>query len=395
MTATWPAAQRVAAILESMRGFTQTIRHPVLSALADDASACNFLAGNPQQPAPARYVETLQRWTVPADKNWYGYKRPDRTAQQAAAAGLSAELGIDFEADDIVLTRGAHGAVAAALAAVVDYGDEVIFVSPPWFFYEAMILGAGGTPVRVRMNEETFDLDLDALAHALSPRTRAVVINTPHNPTGRVYPPSTLQQLAQLLTSASERHAREIYLVSDEAYSRVLFSGTPFTSPGRFYPRTFLLHTYSKTTLAPGQRIGFLAMPPRMPAREQLRQAFMAVGFALGGPPDAIMQYALPDLDEGMLIDLADLETKRDRMVDALQAFGYQLHVPEATFYLLPRCPIDDDLAFTLKLAQRGVLVLPGHALEMPGYFRVSLTATSDMIERALPVFQDAMADAN
>ena len=212
MTATWPAAQRVAAILESMRGFTQTIRHPVLSALADDASACNFLAGNPQQPAPARYVDTLQRWTVPADKNWYGYKRPDRTAQQAAAAGLSAELGIDFEADDIVLTRGAHGAAAAALAAVVDYGDRVIFVSPPWFFYEAMILGAGGTPVRVRMNEETFDLDLDALARALTPRTRAVVINTPHNPTGRVYPPDTLQQLAQLLTSASERHAREIYL---------------------------------------------------------------------------------------------------------------------------------------------------------------------------------------
>ena len=103
------------------------------------------------------------------------------------------------------------------------------------------------------------------------------------------------------------------------------------------------------------------------------------------------MQFALPDLDEGMLIDLADLETKRDRMVDALQAFGYQLHVPEATFYLLPRCPIDDDLAFTLKLAQRGVLVLPGHALEMPGYFRVSLTATSDMIDRALPVFQDAI----
>ncbi|MGZ4618583.1 MAG: aminotransferase class I/II-fold pyridoxal phosphate-dependent enzyme [Frankiaceae bacterium] len=153
----------------------------------------------------------------------------------------------------------------AALAAVLDIGDEVIFVSPPWFFYEAMILGAGGRPVRVRMDSDSFDLDLDAVAAAVTGKTRAVVINTPHNPTGRIYPPPTLQQLARLLTAASVRNGRDIYLISDESYSRILFTGSRFTSPAGYYPHTFLVHTYSKTALAPGQRIGFVAMASTMP----------------------------------------------------------------------------------------------------------------------------------
>lgn len=385
-----PASARNAAILEAVRPFLEAIRHPVLSRVAAEPRTCNFLAGNPQELAAPEYVELLQRKAVPADKNWFGYKGPDEAAMEAAAAGLSAELGMVFDPADIVLTRGASGALVAALAAVVDVGDDVVFVSPPWFFYEALILGAGAVPVRVGVHQPSFDLDLDAIEAAMGPRTRALLLNTPHNPTGKIYPEGTLRRLATLLESASARNGRPVYLISDEAYSRILFGGTRFDTPGRYYPRSFLLHTYSKTALAPGQRIGFLAMPPSMPEREALRTAFMAAAFTMGGMPDAIMQYALPELEQ-MNIDLNDLEAKRDRMAGGLRAMGYELHIPEATFYLLPRCPIPDDHEFALRLAERGVAVLPGRALEMPGYFRISLTATHDMIDRALPVFAAAI----
>jgi aspartate aminotransferase len=386
-------AVRVDRIMESISGFIEVISHPELGVAAADPDLCDFLAGNPQEIASAQYVETLKRWAQPADKDWFAYKSGHRPAQVAAARGLRSELGMEFDPEDIILTRGAHGGLGAALHALVDPGDEVIYISPPWFFYEALILGAGGTPVKVKLSPSSFDLDLEAITAAVTPQTRVVLINTPHNPTGRIFPAGQLERLGQILDDASLLHGRPIYILSDEAYSRILFDGNRMISPAAFYSRTIMVHTYSKSALAPGQRIGFIAFPPEMPGRERLRLAFTAVGAATGNwLPDAVMQYALPDI-ELMSPDLAALQRKRDRMVDALLDQGYELRPPEATFYLLPRCPIPDDLDFALRLRRDNVLVLPGRSLDMPGYFRISLTATDDMIDRALPVFAGVMAD--
>jgi aspartate aminotransferase len=378
-------------VLASMRPFTELLGRPEFGQLLADPDTCDFAFGNPQEIAPAEYVEILQRWAVPRDKDWFRYKMADPAAQTAAAEALSRELGLAFEPEDILLARGAHGGLATALGAVVDPGDEVIFISPPWFFYEAIILGAGARPVRVRVDATTFDLDLEAIRRALTARTRALIINSPHNPTGRIYPTETLERLAHLLASASRSAGRLIYLVSDESYSRILFDHNVFVTPARFYPYTFVVHTYSKSALAPGQRLGYVALPPSMPDRPQLRLAFLAISLALGTAlPDAVMQYALPDL-ERLPTDAARLQRKRDRLLGALREQGYAVHTPQATFYLLPRCPIPDDAAFAERLARDKVVVLPGRAVELPGYLRLSLTATEDMIERALPVFGAAI----
>jgi aspartate aminotransferase len=245
----------------------------------------------------------------------------------------------------------------------------------------------------VRADETTWDLDLDAIEGALSDRTRMVLVNTPNNPTGRIYPDATLAGLGALL----DRHAREagrpIYLMSDESYSRILFDGNAMRTPARHYDRTLLVHTFSKTALAPAQRLGFLALPPTMPDRPALRDAAMAATFATGNAaPDAVMQYALPDLLD-VEVDMGRLQRRRDRMLEALRAAGYVVHTPEATFYLLVRSPIEDEIAFTRRLAEDGVLVLPGSAFEMPGHFRISLTATDEMVDRAIPVFERAIAE--
>lgn len=383
-------AHHVDAIRRALTPFVEAIQErPAAAPVIAD-----FMAGNPQDPTLPGVVEALRHWSVPQSTDWFAYRSMHEPALEAAAESLSAELGMRFSGGDIVLTRGAFGGLALTLKTVVDPGDEVIFVSPPWFFYEAMIIGAGATPVRVRIRSEDFDLDLDAVERAITPRTRAVIVNTPHNPTGRIYPAATLEHLASLLADAERRHGRPVHVISDEAYSRILFDGNAFVSPGRFHPHTFLIHTYSKSALAPGQRLGFVALAPGMPDREEMRRALGAVGLAGGyGMPDAVMQYALADIDP-LMIDLPRLQRRRDRMVASLRELGYGVHVPESTFYLLPRCPVDDDRAFCARLAAGGVVVLPGYVVEQPGYLRLSLTATDEMIERSLPVFAAAMEDA-
>jgi aspartate aminotransferase len=358
-----------------------------------DPDACDFLAGNPEVPALPGYVETLQKWLEPQDRRWFAYGMPDPRAAEAAATELSDELGVAFEPDDILLTRGAHGAMALAMATVLDPGDEVVFISPPWFFYEALILGAGATPVRVRANETTWDLDLDAIAAALSPRTRMVLINTPNNPTGRIYPDDTLALLAALLQRHSDGSARPVYLLSDEAYSKILFDGNMMRSPARHYDRTLVVHTFSKSALAPAQRLGYLAMPLTMPDREALRQGAMSASFSTSNmAPDAVMQYALPDLLH-ITVDMNKLQLRRDRLLEALRGAGYQVHTPEGSFYLLVRSPIDDESAFVRRLMEDKVVAMSGDMFEMPGSFRLSITATDDMVERAIPVFEKAISE--
>ncbi|MDQ6748682.1 MAG: aminotransferase class I/II-fold pyridoxal phosphate-dependent enzyme [Candidatus Dormibacteraeota bacterium] len=384
-----PVSRRTQRIAQSLEPFIDGM----LGARTDAPDVADFLAGNPQEVAGRHYVETLQKWLEPKDKRWFAYGTPTRASQEAAAAGLSRELGIQFDPADILLCRGAHGGLAACLDLVVDPGDEVVFVSPPWFFYEAMILSVGAEPVKARVRPDNWDLDVPAIEAAITERTSAVLINTPHNPSGKVYPPETLQALADALTRQSAGREKPIYLISDEAYSRILFPGARMYTPASHYANSLLVHTYSKSALAPGQRLGYVALPPDMPGREELRLGMMATALGSGNAfPDAVMIYALADI-EAMSIDLDALARRRDVVVSALQEMGYELHIPEATFYVLPRVPGGDERAFVQRLARDGVLVLPGRATDTPGYFRISLTATDAMVEKALPVFEAAIKE--
>jgi aspartate aminotransferase len=239
------------------------------------------------------------------------------------------------------------------------------------------------------VKQPSWDLDIDAIAGAITDRTRAIIVNSPNNPTGRIYPAEQLQELARVLTRASERNGRPIYLVSDEAYWRIVFDDREYVSPTEFYPWSFLIYTYGKTLLTPGQRLGYIALPPTMPDREAMRQALTIAQLTIGGNgvPNAVLQRALGDLEK-LSVDVKALQRRRDRMIESLRASGYDVHSPEGTFYLLPRSPIEDDMAFTEQLAKDKVFILPGTLVEMPGWFRISITGNDDMVERALPVFE-------
>lgn len=387
-------SQRSAKTLAAMSPFLQLFSDSAWARHRDDPDICDFVFGNPHDMPLPGVVSTLARNVPPKNPLWFGYKTNEPESCRLVARTLREQRGMPFAEEDIFMTNGAFAALSVAIGALTDPGDEVIFISPPWFFYEAMIVAHDAVPVRVNIDLETYDLDVDAIAAAISERTRAIIINSPNNPTGKIYPAETLEQLAAVLNEASERNGRPIYLLSDEAYSRIIFDGRGFPSPTAFYPNSLLLYTYGKTLLTPGQRIGYTALPPTMPEREPLRQALLAAqlvtGFAF---PNALLQHALSEL-EPLSIDITGLERKRDWLVEELRGMGYELQVPEGTFYLLVRSPLADDLAFAEILAEHKVFCLPGTVTELPGTFRLSLTANNDMIERALPGFAAAMQQA-
>jgi aspartate aminotransferase len=351
----------------------------------------NFAFGNPQEMAVDGFASALARATIPLDKDHYAYKFSEGESRRTVAAHLAEWRGQEFDPDDIAMTPGAFGAIAVALTTLVDIGDEVVYFDPSWFFYRSMILSAGAKPVSVPVREGDYDLDLDRLAGAITDKTRLVMVNTPHNPTGRIYPTSTLQDLARVLNDASDRFGAPIYLLSDEPYSKLVFSDASFTSPARFYPHTLISYSYGKILLTPGQRIGWLAWTPEMADRESLRSEVFMAQIAGGWLfPSAVMQYSLAELDR-LSIDLVELERKRDLFVAELGRAGYDLRSPEGTFYLWVRSPDPDDISFVERLAKEGVLVLPGTTCGSPGHFRISLTGTGEMIDRSIPVFSAAI----
>lgn len=387
------SARRIDRLQASIQGFLDFFNGP-FSKLNENPDVSNFAVGNPlEMPMPA-YVDVLRANLEPRRRNWFAYQVSDPKARIAVARGLAARTGMPWEPEDVAMTNGGFAALAVAMRAVVEPGDEVLFLSPPWFFYEFMILAADADPVRLRLAPPAFEPDLDELAAAITPRTRAIIFNSPHNPSGRVYPLETLSGVARVLADGSARIGHPIYLISDEPYNKILFDGRTFHSPSEVYPNTIVTYSYGKQLLAPGQRVGYLAVPPTMPDRERFRDtvfvAQLATGYAF---PNALLQHALPDLNE-LIIDLPAMERRRDRLVGALREIGYETTMPEGTFYVMARSPIADDVAFTDILARHRVLVLPGTIVEVPGWFRISLTATDEMVERGIPGFAAAWAEA-
>jgi aspartate aminotransferase len=384
-----PVSARIRRAAASMTRLSQQLDRWNAARAAPDA--CDLMLGNPQELPLPGLVSALQRHAVPQNKDWFAYKRSEAAPRETVARALRAWRGIPYAAQDVFLTTGAFGALAVLFQALLDLGDEVVYSVPPWFLYEPMLIASGAVPVKVRVREADDDLDLDALGSAIGPSTAAVIVNSPSNPTGRVHPPATLAGLAAMVTDASNRYGRPIWLVSDESYSRLVYPDTDFRSPTEFYPYSVLVYTYGKVLLAPGQRIGWIALPPTLPGAQPVRDAIDAAQIAAGWLyPNALLQHAIADLEQ-LSIDLVDLARKRDRMVDELRSAGYRLRSPEGTFYLWVRSPDPDDEAFCRRLADRGVLVMPGAVFEAPGRFRISLTGSWDMLERSLPGFRAAI----
>lgn len=362
-----------------------------------DRGVADFTFGNPQEMPLDGFVTALRDAATPQNKDWFAYKTSEDEPRAFLAEHVGQELGLGFEPEDFALTAGAFAAISLAFRLVLDAGDEAIFSEPAWFCYGSMLLAADAVPRKVRLDPAHFDLDLAAIEGSITARTRLVIVNTPHNPTGRIYDAASLKALAELLDKASERIGRRIFLLSDEPYRRLRFDGRGFTSPASIYPWTLISYSYGKVLLTPGQRLGYLAVSPLMPraTRRAIREATFSAQMALGWTfPSAVMQHALPALEK-LSIDQEALARRRDLLIVALTDAGYRPLDPEGTFYLFSRWPEGDHEVLWNCLADRDVFVLPGLILGAPDHFRISLTASDAMVDKAIPLFAEALATAS
>jgi aspartate/methionine/tyrosine aminotransferase len=378
------AADEISAVFQFFQRYREGVEN--------DGVLADLTFGNPHEmPLPA-LVSALKARIEPQNVSWFAYKTSEAEPRRVVAAALGRELGLGFESEDIAMTQGAFGAIAVAFTLLMNPGEECIIPVPGWFCYATTLRACGAVPVRVPLAEDSFDLDVAAIEAAITPLTRIVVVNTPHNPTGIIYSRERLAELAAMLSRKSAELGRPIFILSDEPYRRIRFDGVPFTSPASVYPWTLIDYSYGKILLAPGLRLGYLAICPDMPTAEkdQLRALIASSQVAHGwGFPDAPLQYAVADL-ETVSIDIAALQRKRDRLCDSLTQWGYRMTRPAGTFYLWGKAPGGDAVAFTRALAGRGVFVMPGTLFERPSDFRISLTGSAAMIEASLPAFEAA-----
>ena len=347
--------------------------------------------GNPIMEPPAEFVRELKQLAEDPLPGMHRYMENAGYAETraAVAAQLSLETGIEFTADDIVMTCGAAGAMNVVLKTILNPGDETIIFAPFFAEYENYIENHNGV-VRILPTDEQFVPRLDALEAAISTKTKAVVINSPNNPSGAVYSEDFIHQLGELLLKQETRYGMPIYLISDEAYRKIIFDGLEYPSPFLHYRDTIIATSHSKDLALPGERIGYIAVRPECSQRDELLAGLIHCNRILGfvNAP-AMMQHIVRHL-QGVTVSVAKYQRQRDFLYTNLTEMGYSIVKPRGAFYMFPESPLEDDVAFAREMQQWKVLVVPGCGFASPGYFRISYCVDDHTLEGSLTGFRKA-----
>lgn len=352
----------------------------------------DFSLGNPNLEPPAKFKEILKELASDSSPGMHRYMSNAGLVdtRQAVADYLSNQNNLTFGPGDIVMTVGAAGAMNVVLKAILNPGDEVIIPAPYFLEYNFYTDNYGGIPKTVTTKPD-FSLDLSAIEKAISSNTRAVLINNPNNPTGRVYKKDELSRLGGLLTQYSQTYGEPIYLISDDPYSKIIYNGLVCPSAFDAYKESFLATSFSKDLSLPGERIGYIAVHPLIAEKDIIIEGLILCNRILGfvNAP-ALMQRLIPFL-LGESVDVALYQRKRDILCEGLGAAGYRFAKPEGTFYLFPETPIPDDVEFVRSLQEENILTVPGLGFGGPGHFRIAYCTEDETIERSLPGFARVM----
>ena len=348
--------------------------------------------GNPIMEPPPQFFDELRRVADRPSPGMHRYM-PNAGYQEtraAVAGGLKEETGLDFTAEEVVMTCGAGGALNVVLKTLLDPGDEVVIFAPYFVEYHFYADNHGGS-CRVVAHDDGFYPDVDAFRAAINPSTRVVLVNSPNNPTGVLYGADLLSRLAAIMREKQAEFGREIFLVSDEPYRKILFDGAEYPHIFDHHLASIVATSHSKDLALPGERIGYLAVHPRYEDRAELVDGLTFCNRTLGfvNAP-ALMQHLVTSL-QSVTVDVADYQSKRDFLYTRLTELGYAVVKPQGAFYMFPRSPIEDDVAFTAELQKHNVLVVPGRGFGAPGHFRISYCVDDRTLEGSLDGFRAAI----
>ena len=342
----------------------------------------DFSIGNPSVPAPATVAEAVHKLVDAIDPiKLHGYTpaQGDGQARQALAEDLNRRFGTNYTADNFYLTAGAAGALCCALSALSCPGDTFIAFAPYFPEYKVFVESAGAELVTVPADIEDFQIDFAAFDQALTPNTKGVIINSPNNPTGVVYSEATIQKLAQVLTEKSKEYGHTIWLISDEPYREIVYRDTPLPWVPNYYPNTLVCYSYSKSLSLPGQRIGYVLVPPQAEDADIVYAAVCGAGRALG-------YVCAPSLFQLVAAECtgqtADIEIYHKNRAQ-----------PDGAFYLFPRSLEPDARAFCERARKYDLVLVPGDSFGCPGHVRISYCVPTEQIQRALHKFEQLAAE--
>ena len=347
----------------------------------------DFTLGNPDVEPPesfSRELLELARNPLPGMHRYMNNAGYAET-RAAIAAKIGKDSGLTVPADNIIMTCGAGGALNVVLKTILNPGEEVIILAPFFVDYKFYIDNHGGVPVEVWTNHDTFQLDIDAIEKAITSKTRAIIICSPNNPTGVIYPAESLKRLGNILKHIHEHNGHLIYVISDEPYARIAFDGKQVPNIFPLVESSIIVTSHSKDLALPGERIGYLAANPRMATAAQFMEGAVFSNRVLGfvNAP-ALMQRLVAKLQDES-VNISEYQAKRDLLVRELSGMGFEMVKPDGAFYLFPKSPLADDVEF-VKLAQKfHILLVPGAGFGAPGFFRIAYCFDIGMIERSLP----------
>jgi aspartate aminotransferase len=351
----------------------------------------DFTLGNPEVEPPELTLATLRKVAARGIPGSHGYMpNPGFPEVRAAIADrLRRDVGIAFQADNICMTVGAAAACNVVLKAVLDPGDEVILLAPFFAEYPFYVGNHGGRVIVVETDQDCLP-DVGAIAAVITDRTRAIILNTPNNPSGRVYPAAVLRELEAMLSRLPNRPL----VISDEPYKKLVYDGGKQTEVAAEISNVAICYSWSKAQALAGERIGFLALSPRISDAAQMFAACAFANRTLGfvNAP-ALWQLVMAEAADAC-VDVGAYQIKRDVLCDGLARAGYQVRRPEGGYYVFLKTPIADDVAFVGKLLEQGVLAVPGVGFGRGGYIRLSMTVPQATIERSLPAFERALKRA-
>jgi aspartate aminotransferase len=366
----------------------------VLKAEHGAENVFDFSLGNPDLPSPAEFDRILVEEAQVTGGFVHGYM-PNAgypETRRAIADLLAKDTGLPISEDHVLMSCGAAGAINVFLKSVLDPGDEVIVIAPCFVEYNFYITNHQGVQV---ISESTEDLlpDIDDLEQRITHRTKAIIINSPNNPSGRVYSEKLLKELGTFLQSKSKQLGRPIYLLADEPYRKIIFDDKPYQSPFRYYRNTVLATSFSKDLSLAGERIGYLAVSPLIDDAHDLINAATFCTRILGyiNAP-ALMQRVIPRVLNAK-VDVSIYQKRRDLFCNALLGMGYDVIIPEGTFYVFPRTPIPDDVAYVKALQKHMILTSPGSGFHRSGHFRVALCVPESTIRRSLDGFDQTIQE--
>ena len=350
----------------------------------------DFSLGNPSVPPPAQVEEALEnvlKTRDPVQVHGYTSAQGDASVRSAIAGYISKNYGVPQTADLIYMTCGAAASLAITFNALLNAGDEVITIAPYFPEYKVFCEHAGGVLVPVKGEAGTFQPDIAAVRAAITPKTKAVLINSPNNPSGVVYTEERITQLCKVLKECKER-GQTIYLIADEPYRELVFGGVKVPYIMNFYDESIVCYSFSKSLSLPGERIGYIAIAPAMRNAGEVYAAVCGAGRALGYVcAPALFQLIIPEV-LGLTADISVYERNRDTLSAALESYGFTVVRPDGAFYLFVQSPEPDSDAFAERAKEHELLIVSAKSFGVEGYVRISYCVSPEMIARSLPAFR-------